>query len=53
MTRLIGMVNPIPMLPPLRLKIAVLIPTISPFLLISGPPEFPGLIEASVWMKLS
>ena len=27
---------------------AVLIPTTSPFILISGPPELPGLIAASV-----
>ncbi len=33
--------------------IAVLIPTTSPFALRSGPPEFPGLIDASVWMKSS
>ena len=30
-----------------------MIPTTSPFMLKSGPPELPGLMEASVWMKLS
>src|SRR5438034_4951320 len=49
----IGMAKPMPMLPPLWLKIAELIPTTSPFRLSSGPPELPGLIEASVWMKSS
>jgi hypothetical protein len=39
--------------PPLRLKMAVLMPTTSPRALISGPPLFPGLMDASVWMKLS
>ena len=33
--------------------IAVLIPTTSPARLSSGPPELPGLIAASVWMKSS
>ena len=33
--------------------IAVLIPTTSPFKLNSGPPEFPWLIDASVWIKSS
>ena len=32
---------------------AVLIPTTSPFMLKSGPPELPGLMAASVWMKSS
>ena len=31
----------------------MLIPTTSPFRLKSGPPELPGLIGASVWMKSS
>ena len=30
---------------------AVLIPTTFPARSISGPPEFPGLIAASVWMN--
>ena len=50
---LIGMANPIPILPPPRLKMALLMPTTSPRRLMSGPPLFPGLIEASVWMKSS
>ncbi len=50
---LIGMAKPIPMLPPLWEKIAVLMPTSSPLRLTSAPPELPGLIEASVWMKSS
>ena len=33
--------------------IAVLIPITSPSILTSGPPEFPGLIETSVCIKLS
>ena len=32
--------------------IAVLIPTRSPLMFRSGPPELPGLIEASVWIRL-
>jgi len=47
---LIGMANPIPW--PLAM-IAVLIPTTSPFRLRSGPPLFPGLMEASVCIKSS
>ena len=34
-------------------RITVLIPTNSPLRLISAPPEFPGLIDASVWIKSS
>jgi hypothetical protein len=30
---------------------AVLTPMTSPFMLSSGPPELPGLMAASVWMK--
>jgi len=32
---------------------AVLIPISSPRALISAPPELPGLMAASVWMKSS
>ena len=39
---------PIPSAPPLRDKIAVLIPTNSPRILMSAPPELPGLMAASV-----
>ncbi len=41
-----------PMFWPMR-EIAVLIPTTSPFTFTSGPPEFPKLIAASVWMRFS
>ncbi len=41
------------MLPPLREKIAVLMPTSRPSPSTSAPPELPGLIAASVWMKFS
>ena len=50
---LAGMANPMPTLPPLGARIAVLRPTSSPRRLTRAPPEFPGLIEASVWMKSS
>jgi len=48
-----GMAKPIPMLPPEPLKIAEFMPISSPPRLISAPPELPGLIDASVWMKSS
>ena len=32
---------------------ALLMPTISPDMLTSGPPELPGLMAASVWRKSS
>ena len=35
---------------PLRAAM-VLMPTTSPAMFTSGPPEFPGLMAASVWMK--
>jgi hypothetical protein len=44
-----GIAKPIPCAVP---RIAVFIPMTCPFRLRSGPPELPGLIEASVWMKL-
>ena len=34
------------------MKIAVFMPMTCPFMLSSGPPEFPGLIAASVCKKL-
>ena len=52
--RLIGIAEPRPMLPawlPRGLKLAVLMPISSPRRLTSAPPELPGLIDASVWMK--
>jgi hypothetical protein len=42
-----------PMLPPVRERIAELMPTSLPFRFTSAPPELPGLIDASVWMKSS
>ena len=48
-----GMANPMPTEPPLCEKIAELIPIRAPRASISGPPELPGLIDASVWMKSS
>src|SRR6266446_2422397 len=47
---LIGIEKPIPCP---AATIAVLIPITLPSMFRSGPPELPGLIEASVWMKLS
>ncbi len=49
--RLIGMLNPTPSLPPPLDRMAMLIPTTSPFMFTRGPPELPGLIAASVWRK--
>ena len=49
-----GIAKPRPMLPamePRGLKLAVLMPTSSPLRFTSAPPELPGLIDASVWMK--
>ena len=51
--RLLGTAKPIPWYPPLWLKMPVLIPTSSPRVLTSAPPELPGLMAASVWMKSS
>ena len=48
--RSIGMANPSPSLPPLREMIDALMPITSPTAFTSGPPELPGLIEASVWI---
>src|SRR4051794_35281413 len=50
---LIGTAKPIPTLPPLCEKMAVLIPISRPSSVTSVPPELPGLIDASVWMKSS
>src|SRR4030066_237503 len=47
-TVLMGIANPIPWPP---LTIAVLIPTTSPRVLRRGPPEFPGLMDASGWIR--
>ena len=40
-----------PFQPPPCEKIAALMPTTAPRASISGPPEFPGLIDASIWMQ--
>src|SRR6185312_10510661 len=48
-----GIAKPIPIEPPERVKIAVLIPTRLPPTSTSAPPELPGLMAASVWMKFS
>ena len=50
-----GIAKPIPMLPPppRAVKMALLMPTSSPRRLTSAPPELPGLIDASVWIKSS
>src|SRR5438034_71592 len=45
-----GTAKPIPADAPLGLKIAVLTPMSRPPESSSGPPEFPGLMAASVWM---
>ena len=45
------MAKPMPTLPPEGVKIIELMPTSSPRRFTSAPPELPGLIEASVWMK--
>ncbi len=50
----IGIAKPMPTLPlpPPPVAIWELIPITSPSALISGPPELPGLIAASVWITL-
>ena len=50
LTMLMGMAKPMPWP---AATMAVLTPMTSPFRFTSGPPELPGLIEASVWMKFS
>jgi hypothetical protein len=45
------MAKPMPIEPPERLRIAVFTPTSRPSMSTSAPPELPGLIAASVWMK--
>ena len=45
----IGMAKPIPLLPE---AMAVLMPMTLPSASRSGPPELPGLMAASVWMRL-
>jgi hypothetical protein len=50
-TMLAGIAKPMPCEPPEREKIAVLMPTRRPARSTSAPPELPGLMAASVWMK--
>ena len=50
---LVGMAKPMPTLPPLGARIAVFMPINSPRRLTRAPPELPGLIDASVWIKFS
>ena len=47
---LMGMENPMPW--PVA-TMAVLMPMTRPWRLSSGPPELPGLMDASVWMNAS
>ena len=49
----VGMAKPMPMLPPERDRMLEGMPTSSPRMFTSAPPELPGLIDASVWMKSS
>ena len=46
-----GIAKPIPFEPPDRDRIEVFTPISRPCMSISAPPELPGLIGASVWMK--
>ena len=50
---LAGIAKPMPMLPPEGDRICELMPTSSPLVLTSAPPELPWLIGASVWRKSS
>ena len=47
---MVGTAKPTPSLAPELVSICWLIPTTLPSLSSSGPPELPGLIEASVWI---
>ena len=47
----IGTAKPMPSLPPEALAMAVLMPMARPSRSISGPPELPELIAASVWIR--
>jgi hypothetical protein len=50
---LAGMAKPMPTEPPELEKMAVLMPTSRPERSTNAPPELPGLMAASVWMKNS
>ncbi len=47
------MAKPTPWKPPLRLAMALAMPMTWPRVFTTGPPELPGLMAASVWMKSS
>ena len=53
LTMFTGTAKPMPTLPPPGAMIAVLMPTRLPLLSMRAPPELPGLMGASVWMKFS
>ncbi len=46
-----GIANEMPAKAPVREKICELMPTTSPRMLSSGPPELPGFTATSVWMN--
>jgi len=48
-----GIENAMPFELPVCEKIVLLMPIRLPAVSMSAPPEFPGLIAASVWMKSS
>ncbi len=48
-----AMAKPTPSFPPLWEKIASLMPITWPWPFTRGPPEFPGLMAASVWTMLT
>jgi len=50
LTTATGIEKPTPELVPVVLAMAALTPITSPSRLGSGPPELPGLMDASVWM---
>ena len=52
MTVFDGIAKPTPLLPPPSLWICALTPITWPAASISGPPELPWLIGASVWIEL-
>ena len=50
LARSIGIAKPTPTEVPVGLEIAAFTPIASPLRFKSGPPEFPGFMEASVWI---
>ncbi|MNR04181.1 hypothetical protein D3C85_1201190 [compost metagenome] len=51
LTMVAGTAKPTPVDDPVREKMAVLMPIRSPSMSTRAPPELPGLMAASVWMK--